>query len=149
MMLSSPAAQKFAWLMRKGLICCSIATGFHLLGLSFAWRCWHLDRKLTRKGRCLWVVLFLWGIWLSAEGQGAAFHFLTSHLGASVVLVGDLPTSAFTTRNLGKHRYTVSRLCHLVQLTVCTASWGCREWFAGFLWSVWSWLQQISLTISF
>ena len=34
-----------------------------------------------------WVVLFLWGVRLRAEGKGAAFHHFTYPLGASVVVV--------------------------------------------------------------
>ena len=66
-------APKFAWSRRKGLRGCLIATGLHWL--------------VTTRKEDAWVVLFLWGVRLSAEGQGAAFHFFTSHLGASVVLV--------------------------------------------------------------
>ena len=47
---------------------------------SFLHCLWQLGKKM------LWVVLFLWGVRLSA-GQGAAFHLFTCHLGASVVLV--------------------------------------------------------------
>ena len=57
-----------------------------------AWRCWHLDRKLvTTRKEDAWVVLFLWGVRLSAEGQSAVFHFFTSHLcirGVGLVCVG-------------------------------------------------------------
>ena len=77
------AGPELPWLVPKGL------HGYHFT----AWQHWycllvHGDASIwisCHPGN--WVVLFLWGVRLRAEGKGAAFHHFTYPLGASVVVV--------------------------------------------------------------